>query len=243
LIEGLLHQHARAHRAWQSGKAEETLEALAKYVEFAWRCNQQLALGRFTPLTDQMPKTDEIMRDIEQQPKASCPESLRVITPRVLYALYTIRSKRGAVHVSGEVRADKVDAQLSLQMADWFLAEVVRVLGKLPLGEGQALVDSLVQRQIPVVHRDEEIRIVTRSDLSLDDEILVLLYSEPLGLTEGQVIESARAGRNRVRNAIERLLQSRWAYKTRGRPYRIRLLPPGELQVEERGLLVYPTAV
>jgi len=240
LVDGLLRQHSRAHRSAQLGRWEDALEAVGKYTEFAWRCNQQVTLGRFTSLEEEMPKTHVMLREIEQQRRGSCPESLRVTTPKVLYALYALRSKRGGAHVSGEVNSDRVDTMLSLRMADWFLAELVRVLEKLPLEEAQALVDSLVQREMPVVYRDEHVRRVMKTGLKLGDEILVLLCSETVGLTEKQLIESSQKSRGGVRSAIDNLVRQRLAYRTKEQPYRLRILPTGEREVEQRALLEYP---
>ena len=242
LVDELLRQHARLHQRFQAGDHEGALEAVGKYAEVAIRCDQYAVTGRCVPLTTPLPPFDQLVRTIEKSPSGSAPESLRVIAPRVLHAMYTIRSKRRGGHVSGEVSPQRIDALLTLQMADWFLAELARVLGQLSLEEGQALVDSLVQRQIPIVYRDQDIRIVTRPDLPLGDEILVLLYAEPSGLTQRQVVTATRAAQSTTQRAVGSLIDARLAYKTTERPYRLRLLPPGAAEVEGRGLLSYPAA-
>ena len=239
IADELLRQHARAHQRFQAADDEGCLEAAGKYAEAGIRCNQWVARGSCVPLSDCLPAFDQLVRTIESTPAGAAPEGLRVITPRVLHALYTIRSKRGGGHVSGEVTAQRVDAHLCLNMADWFLAELIRVLSKLPLDQGQALVESLVQQHIPAVYHDEHVRVVTRTDLQLDDEILVLLYSKPAGLSEKEIVDSTRKSRSGVRGAIERLVNARCAYKTSGTPYKVRLLPPGTLRVEQAGLLLY----
>ncbi len=122
-------------------------------------------------------------------------------------------------------------------MVDWSLAELARVLSRLPLDEGQAVVDSLVQREIPLVYRDGHVRIVMRPDLELVDEVLVLLYSEPEGFTERQLVDSTKRSRSSVLSAIQSLERLRLAFKTRERPYRVRVLPTGIRAVEDRGLL------
>lgn len=240
LVDELLRQHARAHQRFQAGEAEGALEAVGKYAEAAIRCADYLVTGCCVPLSDGLPPFDQMVRRIESTPSGSAPESMRVIAPRVLHAMYTVRSKRGGGHVSGEVTAERIDAMTCQQMADWFLAELVRVIANLPLDEGQALVDSLVQRQIPVLYHDEHVRVVTRTDLELDEEMLVLLYSEPSGLSEAELMRSTRRSRGSVRHAIDGLIKLRHAYKTSDRPYRVRLLPPGVRRVEHAGLLSYP---
>lgn len=240
LVHELLRQHARMHQRFQAADPEGALEAVGKYAEVAIRCDQHVVTGACVPLTAPLAPFDQLVRTIEATPSGSSPESLRIIAPRVLHAMYTIRSKRRGGHVSGELSPQRIDALLTLQMADWFLAELVRVLGQLSLEEGQALVDSLVQRRIPVVYRDRDILVVTRHDLALRDEILVLVYAEATGLTENDIVAATRAARTTARGAVESLVDARLAYKTRERPYRLRLLPPGAAEVEARGLLSYP---
>ena len=237
LVDELLRQHARAHRRFQAGEHEGVLEAVGKFAEAGIRCSQELVTGSHTPMTAGLPRFDRVVQDIENTPGGSQPESLRIIVPRVLHTIYTIRNKRRGGHVSAEVDPQRMDALLTLQMADWSLAELARVLSQLPLDEGQALIDTLVQRQIPLVYRDRHVHVVMRDDLELGDEVLVLLYSEPEGLTERHVIESTKRPRSGVVRVIQSLEQARLAFKTRERPYRVRLLPTGFRAVEDRGLL------
>lgn len=240
LVDELLRQHVRAHQRLGAGDSEGALEAVGKYAEVAIRCNERLVTGSSTSLQRRLPRYDGIVRTIEGTPSGSSPESLRVISPRVLHAVYTIRNKRRGGHVSGEVSPQRIDALLTLQMADWFLAELTRVLGQLTPDEGQALVDSLVQRRIPVVYRDEHVHVVTRRGLELRDEILVLVYSEAAGLTAQHIITSTGAPRTTAQRVIDSVVTERLAYKTLERPFRLRLLPLGIREVEDRGLLSFP---
>ena len=237
LVDELLRQHVRAHRRFQAGDHEGVLEAIGKFAEAAIRCGQELVTGSHTAMTAKLPAFDRVVQTIENTPVGSQPESLRIIVPRVLHTIYTIRNKRRGGHVSGEVAPQRMDALLTLLMVDWSLAELARVLSRLPLDEGQAVVDSLVQREIPLVYRDGHVHIVMRPDLELVDEVLVLLYSEPEGFTERQLVDSTKRSRSNVLSAIQSLERLRLAFKTRERPYRVRVLPTGIRAVEDRGLL------
>ena len=237
LVSELLGQHLRAHRRFQAGDHEGVLEAIGKFAEAGIRCSQELVTGSHTPLTARLPAFDVVVQRIEGTPAGTLPESLRVIVPRVLHTIYTIRNKRRGGHVSSEVSPQRMDALLTLEMADWTLAELARVLSQLPLDEGQALVDALVQRQIPLVYRDGDIHLVMRTGLDLADEVLVLLYSEPEGVSERHLVESTQCSRSGVVRAIESLERARLAFKTKDRPYRVRLLPTGCRAVEDKGLL------
>jgi len=237
LVDELLGQHLRAHRRFQAADHEGVLEAVGKFAEAGIRCSQKLVTGTHTPLTARLPAFDTVVQRIESTSAGSHPDSIRIILPRVLHTIYTIRNKRRGGHVSSEVSPQRMDALVALQMVDWSVAELARVLSQLPLDEGQALIDSLVQRQIPLVYRDGHVHIVMRADLEIVDEVLVLLYSEPQGFTERQLVESTKSPRSSVLSAIQSLERLRFAFKTRERPYRVRALPTGIRAVEDRGLL------
>ncbi len=237
LLAELLQQHLRAHNRNNAGDAEGCLEALGKFAETAIRCNQLLVTGSYTPLTARLKAFEKEAEAIEHTAAGAAPEGLRIIAPRNLLALYTMRNKRRGGHIASEISPQSMDAALGLLLADWFLAEVTRVAAGLPLAEGQTLVNALVQRSIPSVFSDEHVQVVLRPDLSVSDEIMLLVYSVPGGQTEADLVESTKSPRSAVVRAIENLEASRQLYKTKERPYRVRLLPTGIRYVERSGLL------
>lgn len=237
LLEELLKQHTRSHHRSNAGDAEGCLEALGKFAECAIRCNQLLVTGHYTPMTTRLKAFDREVVAIEGTAAGAAPEDLRVIAPRVLLALYTIRNKRRGGHVASEISPQRIDARLSLLMADWLLAELTLVVSGLPLEEGQALVDAVVQRSIPAVFSDEHAQVVLRTGLAVKDEILLLAYSVPEGQTETALVDSTRAPRSTVQRTIAKLEESRLVYRTAERPYRVRLLPSGARWIEKSDLL------
>lgn len=114
-------------------------------------------------------------RALESRIKA--PRSLQILIPRLLPALYEIRNNRGVGHTGGDVDPNLMDASAVLAMASWVLAELVRVYHNLPIGEAQRAVDSLVERRLPAVWTDGNIRRVLNPSLPLKDQIMLLIAS------------------------------------------------------------------
>jgi len=92
--------------------------------------------------------------------------------------VYTLRNKRDIGHVGGDVDANETDAALCVRALDWCVAELIRVFHSLSLEEAQELIDSLAVRQLPVVWQIGGMKRVLKTDLSLREQALCLLYSD-----------------------------------------------------------------
>ena len=102
---------------------------------------------------------------------------LRIQIPRMLVALYEIRNNRNVGHVGGDVDPNHMDAVCVLQMSKWILAELVRNFHGVALDEASALVDVIVEREVPAIWSVNEVRRVLPSHLSTTNQALLLLYT------------------------------------------------------------------
>ena len=127
------------------------------------------ALGNFS----------DACKKLEQVPKGAGDESLRLIIPRSLNFLHTIRNKRGVAHESGDVDANEIDAATCVRVADWCLCELIRLFNSVSLEEAQELLDAIATRQLPDIWSVGGKRRVLDASLGYRDQTLLLLYSEP----------------------------------------------------------------
>jgi hypothetical protein len=104
--------------------------------------------------------------------------SLRILIPRLLPFLYEIRNNRGVGHVGSEVDPNHEDAEAVLSMANWVMAELVRIFHNVSLTEAEASVDSLVQKRNRVIWEVEGTKRVLDPAMKKPDQTLLLLYSE-----------------------------------------------------------------
>lgn len=111
-------------------------------------------------------------------PKTTGLESVRVIIPRALTFVYTLRGKRGIGHVGGDVEANAVDLQTIVRIADWIVCELIRVYHHLSLEEAQALVDSVSTRSLPLVWEVRGKKRILEKALNYKEKVLVLVYSD-----------------------------------------------------------------
>ena len=146
-----------------------------KFCETMLRLLQDRLTGVSTPFGQKIGNLENECSKLERTPVTVAPESLRVMIPRALAFLYTLRNKRGIAHVGGDVDANEIDAVACIRIADWCLCELIRVVHALSLEEAQALLDAIAVRQIPQIWTVVGKKRVLNSSLDYKSQTLLLL--------------------------------------------------------------------
>ena len=118
------------------------------------------------------------LENVAANPARVGDRSLRILIPRLLPVLYEIRNNRGVGHVGGDVDPNHEDAEAVLSMANWIMAELVRIFHGVSLADAQVVVESIVSRRHPLIWSIEGVKRVLDATLSTKDQVLLLLYSE-----------------------------------------------------------------
>jgi hypothetical protein len=166
-------------RSQAEGRSEQAGLSVGKLCEACLRLLQHETTGAATPFGKQIPNFADECRKIISSSSASAPETIRVVVPRALVFLYTMRSKRGIGHVGGDVEPNDIDLATMARLADWVVCELIRVYHRLSLEEAQDLVDSLSIRDLPDVWEVAGKKRVLREGLTAKQQVLLLLYSDP----------------------------------------------------------------
>lgn len=149
-----------------------------KLAEVLLRILQQMLAGVSTPLSAGLSDFKGECEKLERVAKSAGPEGLRILMPRALAFLYTLRNKRDFGHVGGEVDANEFDAATAVRLADWCMCELVRVCHSVPLEDAQEICDSIVERQMPMTWTVLGRKRILDPSLSYRDQALLLLYAE-----------------------------------------------------------------
>jgi hypothetical protein len=149
-----------------------------KLAEVLLRALQHLLTGSHTPLTSNLNNFKHQCELLEQTPAIAGPEGLRILMPRALAFLYTLRNKRDFGHAGGEVDANEIDAATAIRIADWCICELVRVSQNIPLEDAQLLCDAIAERQLPAVWNVLGRKRILDTSLNYREQTLILLYSE-----------------------------------------------------------------
>jgi hypothetical protein len=116
------------------------------------------------------------------------PRSVRIQIPRMLVALYEIRSNRSVAHVGGDVNPNHMDAVCVVEISKWLMCELVRIFHSVSTEDATAAVDRLVERTHPLVWRIGENLRVLSPDMSMKDKTLVLLYQGQGSVDERELL-------------------------------------------------------
>jgi hypothetical protein len=117
----------------------------------------------------------EACKALEQN--SSEPRSFQILIPRLLPAIYEIRNNRGVGHVGGDVDPNYMDCSFVLSATSWIMAELIRVLHNVSLEEAQRVISNLSERKNPAVWIEGNKRRLLIKNLSLSEQILMLLAS------------------------------------------------------------------
>jgi hypothetical protein len=125
-----------------------------------------------------------------------------------------------------------MDATTVLAMVAWVMAELVRVFHATTVGDAQEIVDSIVERPVPLIWQSGQLKRVLDPKMKLREQVLVLVGScaGPVDLTSLQTWTECK---NKVyfKKLIGALHKSRLVEASDG--VTVRLLPPGTAAVSE----------
>ncbi len=166
-------------RNYVESRYESAGLSAGKFCEIVFRHLQNTITGTYVPFNQKIKNFADACRKLIAAPSGAGTESERVILPRALVFLYTMRNKRGIGHVGGDVDANEIDAVVIARTADWVLCELIRINHRMSLEEAQDLVDCISIRQIPAIWEVGGKKRVLLDGLAAKDQVLLLLYSCP----------------------------------------------------------------
>ncbi|MEV8519505.1 hypothetical protein ABZR86_06865 [Dyella marensis] len=159
------------------GRHDSAGLSAGKLCESIARLLQHELKKAFTPFGQQITNFSAECESFSQTPKNSGSDSLRIVIPKALSFLYTLRNKRGIGHAGGDVDANGIDGATIGRVADWVLCELIRIYHSMSLEEADALIASLSTRNIPDIWEVGGKKRILRSDLDFKQKTLLLLYS------------------------------------------------------------------
>lgn len=174
----LIHAYLDLKKNCVEARYEAAGLAAGKLCEVVLRLLQEKVHGSFTPFGKKINNYADECRRLITAPSTAGNESERVVLPRALVFLYTMRSKRGIGHVGGDVDANAIDIAAMTKTADWILCELIRINHGLSLEEAQDIVDGISVRQLPTIWEVAGKKRVLKEGLKAKEQALLLLYSD-----------------------------------------------------------------
>ena len=143
------------------------VEAVRRFLELKLK-------GTYTPIHDKIPEfSSAVLTSYENATGKS--ESYRIIVPRVLYAAYCIRNKRGVGHLGG-ITANHMDALHVLSACKWALAEITRVESGLSPDETSKVIEKIVDRRPSGMWEEDGQRRIIAKLRTVEERVLFALF-------------------------------------------------------------------
>jgi hypothetical protein len=181
IIQAYLETKRRFGESTYNSSVDSAGLSVGKFSETVLRFLQQHLTSTHIQFGKHIPNFPDECRKLIQLPVASGLESLRVIIPRALVFLYTLRGKRGIGHVGGDVEANSIDLATIVRISDWVICELIRIFHGLSIEEAQGIVDALSTRAVPDIWEVAGKKRVLKQGLDFKQQVLLLTYSDIQG--------------------------------------------------------------
>jgi hypothetical protein len=107
---------------------------------------------------------------------------------KVMRTAYKFRSQRGAVHISPTYNANHLDSKFLIECVRWLMNEFLRIFWQGDRELVAKAIRELLQFDVPCIDTFEGALLVQRTDLSPEEEVLVLLhYAGETGFTRAEL--------------------------------------------------------
>lgn len=125
---------------------------------------------------------------------------------RVLRTVYKFRSQRGSVHISPTYTPNQMDAKLIVENVRWALNDTLRIFWTGDREVAAKAIREVLQFDVPAIGVFEQIVMVQRTDLTAEEEILVLLhYAGEAGFTRSDLGRYAMRAASTVTSVLQKL--------------------------------------
>lgn len=184
----LVEEYNKIAKSYREGRWEPTELSGGKLCEIVYSILKGHVDDSF-PATPSKPKNmADDCRKLEHA--TSFPRSIRIQIPRILIALYEVRNNRNVGHVGADVDPSHMDASLVFSMCQWIMAELVRVFHNVSVDEASGVVESLIERPIPLLWKVGDRTRILAPQMSAKDKMMALLYGSTEPLSVRDVVET-----------------------------------------------------
>lgn len=155
---------------------------------------------------------------------------------KVLRTTYKFRSGRGGVHISPTYKPNHMDSKVIIEMVRWCFAETLRIFWKGTDREQVAkAIRELLTFDVPCIGKFEEVIMVQRTDLTAEEELLVLLhYAGEVGFSRTELGKYAMLKAPAVTTAVNKLRSPELRQVVLQNSGRYRLTDLGSKRIREK---------
>ena len=175
LCSYVLTSYAKSIAEFRKHNWKYSTNEMGEFIENSFRIIQFMTNETYTPINTRMPIFNQDLLTAFENVSSKINESFRIIIPRVLYSMYCIRNKRGAIHTNG-VSPNRMDALLLNNSAKWVLAEFYRLSVNTDFENAEKIINSIMDKEIDIVWDNGKCLRILDTKMTAKNKILCLLY-------------------------------------------------------------------
>jgi hypothetical protein len=163
---------------FRKGDFDSSGLSCGKFCEQNLRFLQHCLTGTHIGFAEEIKNFQFEISKLEKVDKSKGNDSLRIIIPRALAFLYTLRNKRNIGHSGGDVEANQIDSLTIGRISDWIICELIRIFHDKSLEEAQRIIDFISSREVPIIWEVNGKKRVLKNNSSAKEKVLLLTYSQ-----------------------------------------------------------------
>jgi len=210
LVDEMLKDFVDIRRHYISGDHRSTLVKSGTFSETVARILTYLSEGKI--ISAKEVKISELEKRLSY---TNLHPSLKTIIPRILITIYKLRSARGGAHQSDEVSPNYIDATYVYTCCNWIVCELLRLYHDSDIDKVYKLINSIIKLEIPLLEEIDGETIILKDELTIRDQILILLRSKYSERIPVDVIKKAVKTKNprSITNELNRMVKSKLLHR------------------------------
>ena len=146
----------------------------------------------------------------DQVSHSIAPRQLTLHMVVAIKTAYKFRSQRGSVHITATYTPNQMDAKFIMEIVRWLMNETLRLFWQGDREKVAKAIREILQFDVPCVGKFDDLLMVQRTDLNVDEEILVLLhYAGEQGFSRRELGQWVQFPAPRITEGLKRLTASK----------------------------------
>ena len=228
IAEALVDSYVRALGQFKNGNWQYFGNEVGQFVECARRIIEFEISGTTIHLSDKLPIFTERLLQTWETANPAALDEYRIVIPRILYAMYCIRNKRGMIHKSS-IDPNKMDAVFLLYNTKWVLAEICRLNTNQSFSDAEDAINAIMNRESSLIWNTGKSLRILDSSMKIPDQVLCLLYVKDNQLDTELQNETEYSNSSRFKTLLKELHKNRFIEYSEGS---CKLSPKGVLLAE-----------
>jgi DNA-binding MarR family transcriptional regulator len=153
---------------------------------------------------------------------------------RVLRTVYKFRNQRGVAHISPHYTPNQMDSKFVIESVRWCMNETIRIFWNGNRDMAAKAIRELLQFDVPAIGSYEDIILVQRSDLTCEEEVIVLLhYAGEAGFSRNEIGRHCMYAPSSITTVLKKLVSPQYRQAVQLPNGRYRLTDLGSKRVRE----------